>query len=75
MMVRRVAAILGLAWSFLFASLVFRQVVACVRDRSLPPRESWTALGLQLLLYGTMAFVCFAVTAARKDPPPPSEEP
>jgi hypothetical protein len=68
-MLRRIAAILGLAWSFLFASLVARQAIGCIRDLSLPPRESWSALGLQLLLYGTMAFLCFAVAAASKAPP------
>ena len=67
-MIRRIAIILGLAWSFLFASLLVKETIGCLRSRELPPRESWGALALQLLLYGTMAVLSFAVSAALKRP-------
>jgi hypothetical protein len=64
-MLRRVAIILGLAWAVLLASLVVSEMSSCLRQRSWPAWDASKALLLlQALLYGTMAFVCFALSVA-----------
>jgi hypothetical protein len=64
-MMRRVAIILGLAWTVLLGSIVVSpEVTEYVRRRAWPTWQEAKFLLLQALLYGTMAFLCFAVVAA-----------
>jgi hypothetical protein len=60
-MMRRVAIILGLAWTVLMAAFLVRDVRDCIRAGTMPTLDTLKYDLLQLLLYGTMAFLCFAV--------------
>ena len=60
-MMRRIAVVLGLAWTFLLAWFVFGQAAAYFRRWACPSWEAVKELCQLVLLYGTMAFLCFAV--------------
>ena len=63
-MMRRIAVVLGLAWTFLLAWYVFSETAACFRRLAWPSWEALKSHCLIVLPYGTMAFLCFAVAAA-----------
>ena len=62
-MMRRIAFVLGLAWTFLLAVSIFGEVAKDVRERALPPWGDVKIFCQVLLIQGTVAFLCFAVAA------------
>ncbi len=63
-MVRRIAVVLGLVWTILLGSLLISELGPYLRTWRWPSGETWKTLLPSVLLYGTMAFVCFALSAA-----------
>ena len=60
-MMRRVAVVLGVAWTFLLAWTLFSEIAADIRQQAWPYWSDLKLLGVSVLIQGSMAFLCFAV--------------
>ena len=74
-MMRRVAVVLGVAWTFLLAWTLFSEIAADIRQQAWPYWSDLKLLGVSVLIQGSMAFLCFAVAVALGQVRRPNESP